>query len=49
LDEPASEVSGCIPSDSAVMRTMASSNLLAQGTRPEMAINSPATEILDTS
>lgn len=53
-DEPASEeVSGCIPlraiPDSAVMRTMAASNLLAQGTRSETAINSPATEILDAS
>ncbi|CAM6037526.1 unnamed protein product [Sphagnum compactum] len=53
-DEPTSEeVSGCIPlraiPDSAVMRTMAASNLLAQGTSSEMAINSPATEILDAS
>jgi hypothetical protein len=49
-DEPASkEVSGCIQSDSAVMRTMAASNLLAQGKSSEMAINSPATEILDAS
>jgi hypothetical protein len=31
------------------MRTMAASNLLAQGTRSEMAINSPATELLDAS